>query len=198
MRDPVQIASQLNRRHLLRIGGCGMLGLTLPRLLQASDESTEMRTVARARRVIFLFQWGGPSHVDTFDMKHGVADQFRSKYQAMSTAVPGMSICEHLPDTAGVMHEIAQIRTVHHTMNNHNSAGYTALTGMEPPTDDQRLAGAVPGLWFCGGSCWLVFRRIAGICLVPVPDCRRVHHAGADCQLSGSVVRSFVYTECPQ
>jgi hypothetical protein len=37
------------------------------------------------------------------------------------------------------MHRIAQIRTVHHTMNNHNSAGYTALTGVEPPIDDQRL-----------------------------------------------------------
>jgi hypothetical protein len=72
-------------------------------------------------------------------MKDAVSDQYRSKYQQMSTSVPGMSICEHLPETASVMHEIAQIRTVHHTMNNHNSAGYTALTGMEPPTDDQRL-----------------------------------------------------------
>ena len=50
-----------------------------------------------------------------------------------------MQVCEHLPETAKVMHRIAQIRSMHHTMNNHNSAGYTALTGVEPPTDDQRL-----------------------------------------------------------
>ena len=50
-----------------------------------------------------------------------------------------MHICEHLPETAKVMHKIAQIRTVHHTMNNHNSAGYTALTGVQPAIDDQRL-----------------------------------------------------------
>ena len=116
-----------------------MLGLTLPRLLQASAAGEATQHRVRAKRVIFLFQWGGPSHLDTFDMKDAVSDQYRSKYQQMSTSVPGMSICEHLPETASVMHEIAQIRTVHHTMNNHNSAGYTALTGMEPPTDDQRL-----------------------------------------------------------
>ena len=92
---------------------------------------------------MFRFHWGGPSHVDTFDMKASVSDQYRSKYQQMSTSVPGMSICEHLPETASVMHEIAQIRSVHHTMNNHNSAAYTALTGMEPPTDDQRLRDSI-------------------------------------------------------
>lgn len=139
MRDPQQMASLLNRRDLVRIGGRGMLGLTLPRLLQASAAGEATQHRVRAKRVIFLFQWGGPSHVDTFDMKDAVSDQYRSKYQQMSTSVPGMSICEHLPETASVMHEIAQIRTVHHTMNNHNSAGYTALTGMEPATDDQRL-----------------------------------------------------------
>jgi hypothetical protein len=139
MRDPQQMASLLNRRDLVRIGGRGMLGLTLPRLLQASAAGEATQHRVRAKRVIFLFQWGGPSHLDTFDMKDAVSDQYRSKYQQMSTSVPGMSICEHLPETASVMHEIAQIRTVHHTMNNHNSAGYTALTGMEPPTDDQRL-----------------------------------------------------------
>jgi hypothetical protein len=139
MRDPQQMASLLNRRDLVRIGGRGMLGLTLPRLLQASAAGEATQHRVRAKRVIFLFQWGGPSHVDTFDMKDAVSDQYRSKYQQMSSSVPGMSICEHLPETASVMHEIAQIRTVHHTMNNHNSAGYTALTGMEPPTDDQRL-----------------------------------------------------------
>jgi hypothetical protein len=130
----------LNRRDLLRIGGRGLLGLTLPRLLQAEElQSSSAAPRGRAKSVIFLFQWGGPSHVDTFDMKPEAPDGYRSKYKSISTSVPGISIVEHLPQTAKVMHRFAQIRTVHHTMNNHNSAGYTALTGVEPPIDDQRL-----------------------------------------------------------
>lgn len=133
-------AAAVNRRDLLRIGGPGMLGLTLPKLLQAQEaKPVSTAPKATAKRVIFLFQWGGPSHVDTFDMKLNAPTEYRSKYQAISTSVPGMHICEHLPETAKVMHHFAQIRTVHHTMNNHNSAGYTALTGVEPPIDDQRL-----------------------------------------------------------
>lgn len=133
-------AAAINRRDLLRIGGPGMLGLTLPKLLQAQEaKPVSTAPKATAKRVIFLFQWGGPSHVDTFDMKLNAPTEYRSKYQAISTSVPGMHICEHLPETAKVMHHFAQIRTVHHTMNNHNSAGYTALTGVEPPIDDQRL-----------------------------------------------------------
>jgi hypothetical protein len=133
-------AAALNRRDLLRIGGPGMLGLTLPKLLQAQQsQATAGAPRARAKSVIFLFQWGGPSHVDTFDMKLTAPAEYRSKYSPISTSVPGMHVCEHLPETAKVMHHFAQIRTVHHTMNNHNSAGYTALTGVEPPIDDQRL-----------------------------------------------------------
>lgn len=135
-------ASALHRRDLLRVGGAGLLGLTVPRLLQGADVQA-VTTPSVAKSVIFLFQWGGPSHVDTFDMKPNAPDGYRSLYNSISTSVPGMQICEHLPETAKVMHHFAQIRTVHHTMNNHNSAGYTALTGVEPAIDDQRLRDSV-------------------------------------------------------
>jgi hypothetical protein len=139
-RKPVSSIAEFHRRDLLRVGGPGLLGLTLPKLLQAAEkQSSEGAPAARAKSVIFLFQWGGPSHVDTFDMKLDAPDAYRSKYNPISTSVPGMHVCEHLPETAKVMDRIAQIRTVHHKMNNHNSAGYTALTGVEPPIDDQRL-----------------------------------------------------------
>lgn len=134
--------AQMNRRDLLRVGGAGLLGLNLPSLLKAEalqSSASGTSRKSRAKSVIFLFQWGGPSHVDTFDMKPQAPDGYRSLYKTIPTSVPGMSVCEHLPETAKVMHRLAQIRTVHHTMNNHNSAGYTALTGVEPPIDDQRL-----------------------------------------------------------
>ncbi len=132
--------SRFNRRDILRIGGPGLLGLSMPKLLQAEDiQAVAGPKSGRAKSVIFLFQWGGPSHVDTFDMKPNAPDGYRSKFRTISTSVPGMNVCEHLPETAMVMDRFAQIRTVHHRMNNHNSAGYTALTGVEPPIDDQRL-----------------------------------------------------------
>ncbi len=132
----------MRRRDLLRVGGAGMLGLTLPRILAADEAAKTLASSqlpVKAKSVIFLFQWGGPSHVDTFDMKPNAPDGYRSHFRTISTSVPGMSVCEHLPETAKVMDEFAQIRTVHHRMNNHNSAGYVALTGVEPPIDDQRL-----------------------------------------------------------
>ena len=137
---PAFTLPELSRRSVLQIGGMGLLGLTLPRLLEARTfQPAAPATVARAKSVIFLFQWGGPSHVDTFDMKPAAPDGYRSLFQPIAASVPGLNVCEHLPQTAKVLHRIAQIRTVHHTMNNHNSAGYTALTGTEPPIDDQRL-----------------------------------------------------------
>ena len=81
--------SSFTRRHALRIGGTGLLGLTAPKLLAATEQSTG--TIRpRAKSVIFLFQWGGPSQLDTFDMKPNAPDTVRSPYQPISTNVPTM------------------------------------------------------------------------------------------------------------
>jgi len=112
------------------------MGLSLPRLLHAERTTAP---IARVRSVIFLFQWGGPSQLDTFDMKPGAPDTVRSPYQSIATSVPGLAVCEHLPEMAQRMHHVCQIRTMTHTMKNHASAGYYALSGHAPPSDDQRL-----------------------------------------------------------
>lgn len=126
-----------NRRTILRAGGAGMLGLTLPRLLQGAEQGGAIK--ARAKSVIFLFQWGGPSQLDTFDMKPDAPDTVRSPYRPISSSVPGMPVCELLPEMSKRMHHVSLIRTMTHTMKNHASAGYYALSGHEPPSDDQRL-----------------------------------------------------------
>ena len=127
---------RINRRTMIQAGGAGLMGLTLPRLLQAERTAT---TRARARSVIFLFQWGGPSQLDTFDMKPGAPDTVRSPYASIPSSVPGLPVCEHLPEMSRRMHHVCQIRTMTHTMKNHASAGYYALSGHAPPSDDQRL-----------------------------------------------------------
>lgn len=130
--------ASLNRRTLLQIGGLSLAGLNLTRLLRASPAEKSARP-AKAKHVIFLHQFGGPSHIDTFDMKPEAPDSIRGEFTPQSSALSGSPICEHLPRWGAMLDEWAQIRSVNHSMKNHNSAAYYSLTGHAPPTDDIRL-----------------------------------------------------------
>lgn len=125
-----------HRRDVLRAGVSGLFGLSLQRMLAA--ESRPERK-APARSVIFLHQWGGPAQHESFDMKPNAPEQVRNIFKPIPSNVPGMQVCELLPRMARVMDRVCLIRTITHTMKNHNSAGYYSLTGHAPPTDDQRL-----------------------------------------------------------
>src|SRR6266851_3248302 len=125
----------LTRRTLLQIGAAGVLGAHLAPLLDASPPLRR----ARAKSVIFLHQYGGPSHLDSLDMKPDTPPEFRGIYRPIRTSAPGIDICEKLPRMARLMDKVTLVRTVRHEMRNHNSAGYYSLTGVAPPTDDQRL-----------------------------------------------------------
>jgi Protein of unknown function (DUF1501) len=136
----------LSRRRLLRIGSLGSLGLSLPRLLRAEGDAT---TAARStgtprmprpiRSCILIFHYGGPSHIDTFDMKPNAPAEIRGQFSSIATSVPGLRVCEHLPHTAKVMDRVAVIRSMHHPMTNHNAAAFTALCGRNPLKGDLEL-----------------------------------------------------------
>ena len=130
--------SALSRRSALQIGGLGLLGLSVPRMLRASEQEVQ-HPPAKAKSVIFLYQFGGPSHVDTFDLKLDAPDGVRTRFESIATTLPGLRVCEHLPETAKVMDKVTLIHSVTHSMKNHNSASYYALTGHAPPLDDIRL-----------------------------------------------------------
>ncbi len=127
----------------------GLLGLHIPALQRAAESRTGNKP--RAKSVIFLFQWGGPSHIDMFDMKPEAPEEIRGPLRPISSSVPGMPVCEHLPELAKRMDKVTLVRSMTHRMKNHNSAGYYALPGHEPPTDDQRLRDA-PTLYPALGS----------------------------------------------
>ncbi len=128
------------RRLMLKAGGLGLLGLSMPALLRAAEQPPLGKKLRqRAKSVIFLFQWGGPSHLDTFDMKPGAPSEYRSPHGTIRSTCPDLDVSERLPGVSRIMDKVTVIRSVHHTMNNHNSAGYYALTGHAPPSDDQRL-----------------------------------------------------------
>ncbi len=127
-----------SRRALLRVGGTGLLGLSFPRLLAAAD-APRARHKAKAKAVIFLHQWGGPGQHETFDPKPDAPDNVRGWHGATKTRLPGVLFGEKIPKIAAMADKLTVVRCMQHTMKNHNSAGYYSLTGVSPPTDDQRL-----------------------------------------------------------
>src|SRR5437879_1732610 len=131
---------RLTRRDVLRVGGMSMLGLTLPGLLRAEAAAATASTQrATARSVILLFNFGGPSHLETFDMKPGGSSDSRGEFKPIPSNVPGTQVCELLPRMAKIADKYAIIRSVHHKMGNHNSAAYTGLCGFPPLRDDINL-----------------------------------------------------------
>src|SRR5256885_16813796 len=131
--------TRLTRRQLLRVGGLGLLGLTMPGLLRAEEWAKGKGPKARAKSIIFLYQFGGPSHLDMFDMKPDAPEGIRGPHKPMASSADGIQINHRLPRLARVMDKVTLVRSMHHTMKNHNSASYYALSGHAPPVDDIRL-----------------------------------------------------------
>jgi hypothetical protein len=131
-----QSACRFTRRRVIHAGTAGIAGLCLPSLLRAEQKSS---APARAKHIIFLHQFGGPSHLDTFDMKPAAPSGIRGEFKPIATRQPGLTVSEHLPRFATVIDRFAQVRSVNHRMRNHNSATYYSLTGHVPPLDDIRL-----------------------------------------------------------
>ena len=124
--------SPLSRRQMLQVGALGTLGLSLPAALRAEAQSG---LKVRARSVIFLHQFGGPAHQDTFDMKPDAPAEARGEFKPIATSLPGINVCEWLPRLSRVMHHFTMVRTVSHRVSTHNSAAYYSLTGHRPQVD---------------------------------------------------------------
>ena len=87
---------------------------------------------ATAKSVILLFQFGGPSHIDTFDPKPHAPEEVRGEFKTIRTKVPGIHITEHLPKMAQIADKFSLVRSVSHKTSSHNPAAYYALVGREP------------------------------------------------------------------
>jgi hypothetical protein len=140
----------ITRRSFLQLGSLGACGLSLPKLLQArapDAADSAARGLGKAKSCIILFQQGGPSHHDTFDMKPESPAEIRGEFQPISTSVPGYRVCELMPLVARQAHRFAVVRGVHHEDSQHNNAGYAALTGTRPallPNTVEALAAPRP------------------------------------------------------
>jgi Protein of unknown function (DUF1501) len=131
-----KLCDGLTRREMMRVGGLSLFaGLTLPRLLRAETSR------AKARSVILFNLLGGPSHQDMVDLKPNAPLEIRGPFKPISTSVPGIQICEHLPNLALWMHRACLIRTFSHSFNSHDPfpflTGYTdqGFTTQAQPSD---------------------------------------------------------------
>ena len=124
-------AGGMSRRRLLEVGGAGMLGMSLPGIWAA--ESLQPIQAARAKQVIFVFLYGGPSQLETFDMKPDAPSTIRGPFQSIASRTPGLRICEHLPRLAGISDKYCTIRTVNHPQNDHNGTHFIQTGHPLPP-----------------------------------------------------------------
>lgn len=124
---PGRTVDGLTRREVLRAGGAGLLGLSLPGVLAA--EKARVATGARARSVIFLFLYGGPSQLETFDMKPDAPEKIRGPFRPIACRTPGLLLCEHLPRLAQASDKFCVLRTMTHDYNDHSGAGHYIQTG---------------------------------------------------------------------
>ncbi len=143
----------VSRRDILRVGGSGMLGLSLASLLKLQTAATSLVRSDRpgwgkAKSIIMVYLQGGPSHIDLWDPKENVPDNVRSAFEPISTAIPGVQFTEALPGLARLNDRFTTIRSMSYTpvgLFNHTAAIYQMMTGyttdkvspsgqLEPPT----------------------------------------------------------------
>ena len=118
------------RRDFIKVGALAGLGLTLPQYLRAAAAG-EIKD-AKGKSAIFIYLGGGPTHMDTFDLKPDAPEEFRGEFKPIKTNVDGVEICEHLPKLAQVADKFAILRGVSHTLAAHELGTKYMITGNRP------------------------------------------------------------------
>jgi hypothetical protein len=144
----------LTRREWMRVGGLSLLGLSemdLARLRARADGALGHvpPSAHRTNSCVFIFLFGGPSHIDLWDMKPQAPREIRGEFRPISTNVPGIEITEHLPLLAGQADKLCLVRSLTHKMNVHGPACSEIYSGRQyfgPPVTDQALPEDWPSL----------------------------------------------------
>ena len=125
----------MSRREVLRVGGAGLLGVGTA-AAAAAESAGLFRQAASAKSVMFLYLFGGPSQLETFDMKPDAPSTVRGPFSAITSRTAGLRICEHLPKLAACSDRFSVIRTLSHTQNDHNAA-HIIQTGRHMPVAER-------------------------------------------------------------
>lgn len=141
----------IDRRSCLTIGGLAGLGLSMADLcrLRAASAANNPSSSRRRNSCVFLFLFGGPSHIDLWDMKPAAPAEIRGEFNSIDTNVAGIEVCEHLPLLARQMDKVCLLRSMTHRMNVHGPACSEVFSGREyfgPPTTDEATREDWPSL----------------------------------------------------
>jgi hypothetical protein len=119
----------MGRREFMQVGALALGGITLPEVIQQKALAGH---ASRDTSVIMLYQHGGASQFETWDIKPDAPSEIRSQFSAIRTNVPGMDICEHFPLQAKIADKFSLVRSLHHDVGIHSDGGIVALTGKRP------------------------------------------------------------------
>ena len=120
---------ELSRRNFLQAGVFGLTGLTWSDYLRAADAA---RVRSTADSILFVNLAGGPSHLDTLDMKPEGPAETRGEFSAVQTSIPGLVACQHMPKIAAAMNQVTLIRGISHTVGDHPQGQNYISTGNRP------------------------------------------------------------------
>lgn len=137
----VPCTGRVSRRRLLELGGLGALGVGLPTLLQS--EARGEATSRRPKSCIFIYQYGGLSQLDSWDMKPQGPEAIRGPYKPIATSVPGFQVCELMPKLAGLAKHYSVIRSMSHGVPVHDVANRMLLAGQPLPAMDAPSFGSI-------------------------------------------------------
>lgn len=145
--DSQRFCDRLARRDFLRIGSLAMGGLTLPGLLRAESHAGSQAT---GKSIINIYLPGGPTHLDTFDLKPQAAREFRGEFAPIPTSVPGMEICELMPQLARIGDKFSVVRSITGLREEHSprqsDSGWSELS--------MRTMGGRPGVGAVMSKLW--------------------------------------------
>jgi hypothetical protein len=122
----------VSRRDFLRAGFLGLGSLSLADLFRLRAETSTATDTA----VILVFLGGGPSHLETYDMKPQAPAEIRGPFRPITTTVPGIDVCEHLPLHARLAHHFTLIRSCAHTSAGHGNGTTRMMSGHNPRAGD--------------------------------------------------------------
>lgn len=105
-----RLCDGISRRDALKLGVLGMGGLSLPSLLRAESQAGIKNS---HKAVIMIYMCGAPSHQDMYDLKMNAPAEIRGEFSPIETNVPGIQICEHLPQLARIMDKLVPLRSVY-------------------------------------------------------------------------------------
>jgi hypothetical protein len=137
---------RISRRRLLQAGGIGALTLGLPGMVAARvDGGRPLCGAAAEKSCIFLLLCGGPSHLDTWDLKPEAPEGIRGPYRPIATAVPGMRLSELHPRLATLTRHFSLVRSMMHVGNisNHFDAMHHCLSGQAGAPADAPYLGSI-------------------------------------------------------